>query len=243
MRRIITYCFFAVVIAGLAAALPDPLEVKPPKLFLKLWMNPANMDMAQLYWMKNGKYSEVESEKSTIYDKDRFISLKFMLPTQYERLRFDPQVSSGDIQIKDIQIVDIDDKPVRKIAIDRLAPKQQISDFKIDEETANASMSMDANDPYLEIDDYYEFKPPPWWIIYKTNIHCFWITFVIVIILSYLADLSDKYAELEEQEMEREQHLDSGAETSTKKERDASLLKNSGEPEVDSDKRSGDQHE
>lgn len=202
MKKFFVYCLWATIIAGLAAALPDPVKAKAPKQFLKLWINPSTQGLAQLYWQKEGQIIEANSEKSTIYDKNKFISLKFMLPVHYEKLRFDPFPSAGSFKLKDVSIVDVNDKLIRKIDIGKVTPAHQIKSFQLENGIIKAETAANANDPILLVNDSYTFLPPPWHVRYRTSIFTFFITFAVVIILGYLADMSDAAYEEEAKEQQ-----------------------------------------
>lgn len=192
MKRIKNYCLWALVISLLASLIPEPEVVNPPKLFLKLWFKTANMGLTQLYWDVDGQFSEDDSEKSTIYEQNKFISQKYLLPDKYNELRFLPFRKKGEFEIKDLSIVDINDKLVREIDIEKVKPMANIDGFEIKDEVIRGVAGENPKESLLIVDDSYSFPYPPWWEKYAVNIKTFFISFVVVVILGFLADFSDR---------------------------------------------------
>lgn len=192
MKRFKNYCIWALIISLLASLIPEPQILHPPKLFLKLWFKTANKGLTQLYWNSSGSFSENDSEKSTIYAQNKFISQKYLLPDRYSELRFSPFRGSGNLEVKDITIVDIEDKFVRAIDIKKVSPVNQIDGFLVKDGVINAATSSNADNPMLSIEDSYSFPYPPLWEKYAVNIKTFLISFIVVVILGFLADFSDQ---------------------------------------------------
>ena len=190
MKNFCYYGILALVLALLAALLPEPLKVQHPKCFLRLQLKTFQSGMSQLFWDIKGGFAEQNSEKSPIYAKGKFITQKYLLPSQYRQLRFDPFNGSGECELKDCSIVDIDDKLIRKIDLDRIKPFQQIKVLKIENGIVGVKTSENAHDPILIIQDSVVPTILPWYIVYGANIKFFVATFFIVMVLAYLGTLS-----------------------------------------------------
>lgn len=205
-KRLLNYCIWALIIASLACLLPEPKVVTPPKQFLKLWFKTANTGLSQLYWNSSGNFSEQDSEKSTIYAQKKFISQKYLLPDRYSELRFSPFKGAGSFELKDIAIVNVDDKLVRQIGIDKVKPQNQIKKFTSKENIINAETNGNSTDPMLTMEDSFAFQYPSFFLKYATNIKTFLITFIVVVAMGFLADFSeqDRGQRTEDSEKEEE---------------------------------------
>jgi hypothetical protein len=119
-------------------------------LFVSIYMKSSVSTFAQIFYDTGNGWNENESVKLPIKKGDDFVILRFPLPNgKIHALRFDPINKEGYFSIKEIKIVDNDNKTMNDVELSKLHPLQHITHVKIENLIFQARTGENQKDPIL----------------------------------------------------------------------------------------------
>jgi len=131
-------------------------EFRPPanhNLWLEFDVAVEHPSMAQLFWDTGSGFNEKESVSRDYNLKSGFHVLRFPLPgIPFRGLRFDPLIAQGNLDVRQIRIVDATRETLRVVPLSSLRGTNQIAEIKIKGDDLIIRTAPGGDDPNTEFD-------------------------------------------------------------------------------------------